>query len=308
MGMDEDVSSGEQEKYGQQIFLYPDGIGYVKLLDVMGDQYTPAEDARTSTNKGRLGPEKDTALQRRLIADNHTSPFEGVLIKFEICVPLFVLRELDRHRTVDKIADEDVEVVTPDEAARKWFARNEMSGRYVEMPNLYYHPDQLRAQSRTNKQGGADGQEASEVVNAFTEEFIRRGKDITRQARELYSEAVEKGVEKGLARIYNTQSQYTKIRMTGSLKNWMDFLRLRLPGGVLWECRRVAQEIENFLLALFPAPMLDWRKHVYDTVVLNRDEIVALRNLIGRAESGWVYQWGDEITNSALKKIGREKQ
>lgn len=291
------------EKYGQQIFLYPDGIGYVKLLDVMGDQYTPAEDARTSTNKGRLGPEKDTALQRRLIADNHTSPFEGVLVKFEICVPLFVLRELDRHRTVDKIADEDVEVVTPDESARKWFARNEMSGRYVEMPNLYYHPDQLRAQSRTNKQGGADGQEASEVVNAFTEEFLRRGQDITKAARALYSEAVEKGVEKGLARIYNTQNQYTKIRMTGSLKNWMDFLRLRLPSFVLWECRRVAQEIENFLLGLFPAPMLDWRNHVYDTVVLSADEATVLANLLRELDVDLELVEDDEQAKGVLKKI-----
>src|SRR5579885_626991 len=42
--------------------IHGDDIGYVKLLDVMGNEWTPADDARTSTDKGNLGPEKDSAL------------------------------------------------------------------------------------------------------------------------------------------------------------------------------------------------------------------------------------------------------
>jgi thymidylate synthase (FAD) len=120
--------------------IYGDGVGYVHLLETLGDQYTPAEDARTSTGKGRLGPEKDKALQERLIRDGHTSPLEGVVLKFEICAPLFVVRELDRHRTLDKLSESDPFDVSPEEGLRKWFARNEMSGRYIQMPDLYYHP------------------------------------------------------------------------------------------------------------------------------------------------------------------------
>ena len=257
--------------------IYGDGIGYVHLLDKMGDEFTPAEDARTSTNKGRLGPEKDAALQERLTKDAHTSPFEGVVVKVEIMTPLFVLRELDRHRTVTKVSDEEeMELVTPEEAGRKWFARNEMSGRYVQMPNAYYHPLVVRAQSKTNKQGG--GQEV--VDPAIQAEFLQAGLEMTQQARALYDWAVEQGIEKGLARIYNTQNQYTKIRLTGSLKNFLDLLYLRLPGVVLWECRRVAEALEQILQAHFPSPVEQWRRNVYDGVRLSRTEKEALSRLL----------------------------
>src|SRR5258708_5974139 len=106
--------------------IYGDNLAYVALVDSMGDEWTPAEDARMSTDKGRLGPEKDAPLQNRLLRDRHTSPFEGVVVKVEMYVPLFVLRELDRHRTLDKNSEIDL----PEEGLRKWFSRNEMSGRY----------------------------------------------------------------------------------------------------------------------------------------------------------------------------------
>ena len=253
-----------------KVEIYGDGIGYVQLLDTLGDEFTPAEDARTSTDKGRLGPEKDTALQERLLRDGHTSPFEGAIAKFEVCAPLFVVRELDRHRTVGKLSEDDpFDLVSPEEGMRKWFSRNEMSGRYIQMPDLYYHPADVRTQSKTNKQGGGNSSVSLEV----TEEFKRRGLEATRSARELYSWAVERGIEKGQARIYNTQNQYTKIRYTASVKNWCDMLKLRLPSHVLWECRVVAEAIELLLIDAFPQAMSSWRRLVYDTEKLDADEI-----------------------------------
>jgi thymidylate synthase (FAD) len=250
--------------------IYGDGIGYVTLLDSMGDDFTPAEDARTSTDKGRLGPEKDKALQERLMRDSHTSPFEGVVVKFELCVPLFVLRELDRHRTLDKTGEDDpFELVGPEENMRKWFSRNEMSGRYIQMPDLYYHPVEVRSQSKSNKQGGGNALVSSEVAREFKE----RGIQHTKAARELYTWAVEQGIEKGLARIYNTQNQYTRIRYTGSLKNWFDALYLRLPSVVLWECRQPMEAIEALLTERFPEAMSSWKKLVYNSVRLGEDEL-----------------------------------
>jgi thymidylate synthase (FAD) len=250
--------------------LYGDGLGYVELLGILGDQFQPAEDARVSTNKGRLGPEKDSALQERLLKDAHSSPFESVIAKFEIQTPLFVLRELDRHRTLDKLGEN--ELVTPEENIRKWFAKSEMSGRYVQMPNEYYHPKEVRAQSKTNKQGGGYELVSPEVQ----EEFLRRGVYLTNENRDFYSWAVQNGIEKGVARIYNPLNQYTKIRYTGSIKNWCDMLYLRLPNDVLWECRMVAQAIELLLSNTFPAIMDSWRKQVYDTVRLTREEAIEL--------------------------------
>lgn len=261
--------------------IYNDGIGYVEILSIMGDDFTPAEDARTSTGKGRLGPEKDEQLQNRLLRDAHTSPFEGVLIKVEFVTPLFVLREIDRHRTLTKVSDEDLlEIVTPEESGRKWFARNEQSGRYIQLPDSYYHPRWVRAQSKVDKQNG-DGL----IPDVLADEFLRRGQKLTKQARELYDWATENNIERGLARIYNTMNQYTKIRMTGSLKNWCDYLALRLPEGVLWECRVLTQALEQLLIREFPTVMAQWRANVYDIVKLTRDECEQLMSLIESASS-----------------------
>lgn len=250
--------------------MYGDGIGYVKLVESMGDSHTPAEDARMSTDKGRLGPEKDNALQERLLKDSHTSPFEGVVVKFEICAPLFVIRELDRHRTVDKNSEDDpFEIVLPEEGMRKFMSRNEMSGRYIQMPDMYYHPATVRGQSKTNKQGGGNEPISPEVAA----EFYTRGMEITRSARELYTWAIEQGIEKGMARIYNTQNQYTKIRYTGSLKNWCDVMYLRLPSAVLWECRLIARNVRQLLEEKFPDPVSSWEKLVYSTARVNKDEM-----------------------------------
>ncbi len=280
--------------------IYGDGIGYVKLIDRMGDDFTPAEDARTSTDKGRLGPEKDTALQERLLVDNHTSPFEGVVVKFEMCVPLFVLRELDRHRTLDKNSENDpFEMVAPEENMRKWFSRNEMSGRYIQMPDLYYHPRAVRGQSQTNKQGGsADTLQISQEV---ADEFKARGKEISKAARELYTWGVEQGIEKGLARIYNTQNQYTRIRYTGSLKNWFDALNLRLPSVVLWECRQPVEAVLEMLRANFPQATKSWKELVYDGCRLTGAEKDTIRQLLEGAERTEV---SFEIIKKLAKKIG----
>jgi thymidylate synthase (FAD) len=282
-----------------------DGIAYVAMVDAMGDQWTPAEDARMSTGRGRLGPQKDAALQERLLKDAHTSPFEGVILKFELCVPLNVLREIDRHRTLSKISDEDVEVLTPDEASRKWFARNEMSGRYIQLPNEYYHPVVVRGQSKTNKQGDANVEPVPEHLQYY---FREAGRKITEEARALYDWAVGVGIEKGLARIYNTQNQYTRIRMTGSLKNWFDFLYLRLPENVLWECRRVAEALLAIVEANYPDPVARWRRHVLESVRLTRDEVRVLKRFFIDLpdDGGTPMAWDDEtraLLTSVKKKL-----
>lgn len=281
--------------------IYGDGIGYVELLDTMGDEFTPAEDARTSTNKGRLGPDKDAQLQQRLTKDGHTSPFEGVIAKVEMVVPLFVLREIDRHRTTTKTADEDLALVSPEENGRKWFARNEMSGRYVQMPNQYYYPEKVRMQSRTNKQGGGTVELVGPDTSAI---FLEGGRRLAEMARAHYDWAVEQGVEKGLARIFNTQNQYTKIRLTGSLKNWCDFLYLRLPQAVLWECRRVAESIEAVLTKAFPSPMAQWRNNVYDTVRLTREERDDLLGLLDTLEADGYYSEHEGLSALVAKLKG----
>lgn len=142
--------------------------GFVRLVDVMGDDGAIVEAARMSTTgqrsphveadmpnhngeilctvcgRGRaarmLDPDPRVCLEgdRRLIRymarSGHTSPFEMCEIKLHVKLPIFVARQWIRHRT---------------------WSFNEFSGRYSEMPDETFRvaPDAWRAQDTVNKQG-----------------------------------------------------------------------------------------------------------------------------------------------------------
>lgn len=274
---------------------------YVEYIDSMGNQFSPAIDARMSTGKGSLGDEKDGKLQLRLLKDAHTSPFEGVVVKLEFQISLVELRELDRHRTTAKMADIDlVEIFSPEESFRKFTSRNEMSGRYMQMPALYMNPVEIRMQSKTNNQGG-DGLAPPEVAA----EFLQRGKDLTDKARELYDWAIAQGIERGQARMYNTVNQMSRIRITAALKNWCDFLALRLPQGVLEEMRDVAQAVEDILVARFPTPMQQWRQEVYETARVNKTELAFLSGVLLGVDTDSLSSEDKDTMSSIFAKITR---
>lgn len=91
--------------------------GQVVLLDVFGSDARIAESARVSYGKGTKKTSNDNALIRYLLRHKHTSPFEMCEVLFYLKVPIFVARQLVRHRTANI---------------------NEVSGRYSEMPEELY--------------------------------------------------------------------------------------------------------------------------------------------------------------------------
>ncbi len=73
--------------------------GFVMLKDHMGNDAAVAEAARVSYGAGTKTVSDDTGLIRRLLRDQHTSPFEMVEFKFLIRVPMDAWRQWIRHRT-----------------------------------------------------------------------------------------------------------------------------------------------------------------------------------------------------------------
>src|SRR5690606_10163489 len=108
--------------------------GFVRLVDIMGDDAAIVEAARRSYQKGTKVSRTDEALIRYLMRNHHTSPFEMVELKFHIRCPIFVARQWLRHRTASV---------------------NELSGRYSVMEDDFYLPDgeQVQPQCKNNKQG-----------------------------------------------------------------------------------------------------------------------------------------------------------
>src|SRR3546814_369866 len=100
---------------------------------------------------------EDRGLINYLMRHRHTTPFEMCEIKYHVKLPIFVARQWIRHRTANV---------------------NEYSARYSVLDKEYYipAPEQLAAQSSTNRQGrGAvlEGAEARRVLDILREDAER---------------------------------------------------------------------------------------------------------------------------------------
>ncbi len=73
--------------------------GHVALVDKMGDDAAIVQAARVSYGKGTKTRQTDRGLIRYCMRKRHTSIFEQVEFKFHIKLPIFVMRQLIRHRT-----------------------------------------------------------------------------------------------------------------------------------------------------------------------------------------------------------------
>lgn len=210
-----------------------DSIGYIELVETWGSDEGIIKAARMSTAKGFLGWENDARLLRYLWTHRHHTPFEMAGATFEIQAPIFVVREWHRHRTQ---------------------SYNEMSGRYIQLPNLYYIPSIKRlmegVQSQKNKQGSEAGFSAAEAK--FRQSIIE---EATHNARVMYEQLLHLGVSRELARLVIPVNQYTRFRASANLRNWLHFLGLRLDSRAQFEIREYAKAAEQMLTEHFTRTM-----------------------------------------------------
>lgn len=211
--------------------------GYVRPIEHWGSDERIVEAARMSTGKGFLGwgtEEKpgDEKLLRYLWEHKHHTPFEMAGLTIEVQAPIFVFREWHRHRTQ---------------------SFNEMSARYVPLPDVNYVPtvERLLINSKTNKQAGtvAGSEELTELrAVAFQKDIMRHYK----QAQDIYEYALSDGVPKELARIHLPVGRYSRMRASANLRNWFGFLTLRMDPAAQWEIRQFANAVGTIVAEKFP--------------------------------------------------------
>jgi len=204
--------------------------GYVALIEHWGSDERIIESARMSTNKGFEGWDKDSKLLAYLWKNKHHTPFEMAGMTIEVQAPIFVFREWHRHRTQ---------------------SYNELSGRYTEMPNLYYLPSGERAkaskQAVKNKQGseeGFSGIEAADIILDLRCSYS--------DSRDVYEALLEKGVARELARLVLPVAQYSRMRASANLRNWLHFLTLRMDEHAQFEIRAYANVVGELVKDKFP--------------------------------------------------------
>jgi len=255
--------------------------GYIRYIDHMGDDNGPLESARMSTDKETgVDVAADDRLRERLWRDQHTTPFEANELVVELQLPIFCLRQLDRHRTVARDeAGVEITVETIDETMHAHTSRNEFSGRYSTMPDLFYVPtaDRVRKKGTANKQGSAEPLDPD-----IQEAWVAAWRAEAKADRTMYEDAVATGMASELARIHLPLNQYTKVRLKACMLNWFKFLNLRLRPDVQWETRLYAQAIGKIVRDLWPKCWAVFEEHALYGVRLSRMERRLLRESISQ--------------------------
>lgn len=262
---------------------YPEGAvkvldhGFVRLVDVMGDDSSIVQAARVSYGKGTKQVNEDRGLIRYLLRHAHTTPFEMVEFKFHCKMPIFVARQWIRHRTASV---------------------NEVSGRYSEVKDEYWLPEDswFSKQSTTNKQGSSaeitkycSSPRWVDTTNPPDNGVITPVdcRSIEEAAFVEYHKRLEAGVSKEQARSCLPLSTYTEWYWKIDLHNLMHFLRLRLDAHAQYEIRVFGQAMADMVKEKVPLAWEAFEDYKLNAITLSAKEQGALSIILGHTDETW---------------------
>ena len=214
----------------------------VTYIDHMGSDLSVVNAARVSFGKksealgtsGVVGEpmtpilnDPDKRLIKYLAKHKHMSPFGHAFASFHVKAPIFVARQLVKHKFL------------------RW---NEISRRYVDDDPEFYKPDEWRGRADDKKQG-------SEGVIHDEQSNLTVGYSIARALQD-YNSLLEMGVCPEQARMVLPQSTMTEWYWSGSLDALADMCNLRCKEDTQLETRLVANQICDSMHKLFP---LSWK-------------------------------------------------
>jgi len=225
----------------------------VTYVDHMGTDLSVVNAARVSFGKksealGTSGVEgqpmtpilndPDKKLINYLAKHKHMSPFGHAFVTFHVKAPIFVARQLVKHKFL------------------RW---NEISRRYVDDKPTYYYPDEWRGRSSDKKQGSEGVVDLSTIVDSpYNTAILGSGNmdghviEISEWLLETYKTLVRNGVAPEQARMVLPQSTMTEWYWSGSLDAFSDMCILRCKEDTQLETARAAQCISQAMQNLFP--------------------------------------------------------
>ena len=228
--------------------------GFVRLVDIMGSDGDIADVARVSYGKGTRAVSDNRNLIRYLVRHKHTSPLEMASVKFHLKLPIFVMRQLVRHRTAKL---------------------NEYSGRYSVMSDDCYvpEPEYIQPQSMSNKQG-----RAGELSDGWKRKYKTIISDITNKTKIAYelllgNKTIEHGgLTRELARTVLPVSNYTECYWKIDLHNFFHFCKLRMDSHAQQEIQDYAVPMFEMVKPHFPIATEAFEDYILDSITLSRLE------------------------------------
>ena len=207
----------------------------VDLIEHMGSDLTVVNSARVSYNttsdwvgqihsgEHRTLSSKDIRLINYLAKHRHTSPFGHAFATFKVDAPIFVARQLVKH---------------------KFLRINEVSRRYKTHEPEFYEP-YWREKPENSKQGSGGAMEISLEAEMMFHATLRN-------ALTTYDLMIKEGVAPEQARSILPQNMMTSWYWSGSLDAWADMCKLRCAKDTQGETRIVASVIYGEMLKLYP--------------------------------------------------------
>lgn len=194
---------------------------------------------------------------RFLMKGRHGTPFEHNAMKFYVEAPIFVFREWHRHRIGQSY--------------------NEQSGRYSELPPMFYTPPEERPLVQVGKPGAYTYVPGNLGQYNLMQTSLRHANQV---AYEQYEHMMAHGIAKEVARMCLPVNIYSKMYVTLNARSLMAFLSLRtksdpywipngqgefgndlyetnpggamFPSGPMWEIEQAARLTEKVFADLFP--------------------------------------------------------
>ena len=203
--------------------------GFVRLDGSMASDLSVVNGARVSfARRKEEMDESDEGLIRFLMRDRHGTPFEHNAFRFHVRAPLFVAREWFRHRVG---------------------SFNEYSLRYAKATDDFYVPEAEDMRSQVGKPGAYSFEPLdSELAEQARDEL----RTVYETAYAAYTELVERGVARELARLVIPMGAYTEFYWTVNARSLMNFVSLRAAETAQREIRRYAEACETFFAEKMP--------------------------------------------------------
>lgn len=179
--------------------------------------------------------DKDVGLIRFLMRERHGTPFEHNLMTFYVHAPIFVMREMMRHRIA---------------------SYNEESGRYRELEPVFYVPPIERKLVQIGKPGAYTFEPGTYYQQRVVDGNIRR---ICSEAYGAYQSMLKEGIAREVARMVLPVTIYSSAYVSMNARALMNFLSLRtsspdakVPSYPMAEIEEVAQKMESIFSRLMP--------------------------------------------------------
>jgi thymidylate synthase (FAD) len=181
--------------------------------------------ARVSAPQNQMSHASAPQLLKYCLAHGHYSVFETASMTVEIKTTRAIAAQVLRHRS---------------------FTFQEFSQRYAKV-DVAIPPAEARLQDTKNRQNSIRTDDI-ELHQWFSDEQQK----LYEKAIELYEKAIEKGIAKESARFVLPLATPTTLYMTGDVRSWIFYIKLRSQNGTQREHAGIAYGCKQIFKKEFP--------------------------------------------------------